>query len=71
MADSDSAALTLLALQDGPLSARSLGDVRSPTSVAEENLAQTVQNPEGYRHAADCTWTDAPAKVLHRSPRGR
>jgi len=65
MASSDSVALALLApLQDGPLAARSLGHVRGPTSVAEENLAQTVQNPEGYRYAVDCTWTDAPARVL-------
>jgi len=65
MASSDSVALALLApLRDGPLAARSLGHVQGPTSVAEENLAQTVQNPEGYRYAVDCTWTDAPAKVL-------
>jgi hypothetical protein len=32
--------------------------------VAEENRAQTAQNPEGYRYAVDCTWTDAPADVL-------
>ena len=65
MADSDSDALALLApLRDGPLAGRSLGHVQGPTSVAEENLAQTVQNPEGYRYAVDCTWTDAPARVL-------
>jgi FAD binding domain len=65
MASSDSEALALLApLQDGPLAGRSLGHVRGPTSMAEENLAQTVQNPEGYRYAVDCTWTDAPAAVL-------
>jgi FAD/FMN-containing dehydrogenase len=65
MASSDSAALSLLApLQDGPLAGRSLGHVFGPTSVAEENLAQTVQNPSGYRYAVDCTWTDAPARVL-------
>jgi FAD/FMN-containing dehydrogenase len=65
MASSDSVALALLApLQDGPLGARALGHMQGPTSVAEENLAQTVQNPEGYRYAVDCTWTDAPAKVL-------
>ena len=65
MADSDSCALTLLApLRDGPLTSRSLGHVQGPTSMAEENLAQTVQNPEGYRYAVDCTWTDAPARVL-------
>jgi hypothetical protein len=32
--------------------------------VAEENLAQMAQNPEGYRYAVDCTWTDAPTRVL-------
>jgi FAD/FMN-containing dehydrogenase len=65
MACSDAEALALLApLQDGPLAGRSLGHVRGPTSMAEENLAQTVQNPEGYRYAVDCTWTDAPAEVL-------
>ncbi len=64
-ADSDGHAASLLApLQNGPLAARSLGHVQGPTSVAEENLAQTVQNPEGYRYAVDCTWTDAPAAVL-------
>ena len=65
MASSDAEALALLAsLQDGPLAGRSLGHVQGRTSVAEENLAQTVQNPEGYRYAVDCTWTDAPARVL-------
>jgi hypothetical protein len=65
MAASDSAALALLEpLQHGPPLARSLGHVQGPTSVAEENLAQTVQNPSGYRYAVDCTWTDAPAQVL-------
>jgi FAD/FMN-containing dehydrogenase len=65
MASSDGEALDLLApLRDGPLAGRSLGHVQGRTSVAEENLAQTVQNPEGYRYAVDCTWTDAPARVL-------
>ena len=50
MADSDSQALALLApLQEGPLTGRELGHVQGRTSVAEENQAQTVQNPEGYR----------------------
>ena len=65
MADSDAEALALLApLQDGPLAGRELGHVRGRTSVPEENLAQTAQNPEGHRYAVDCTWTDAPAAVL-------
>jgi FAD/FMN-containing dehydrogenase len=65
MADSDAAALARFGpLQDGPLAGRELGHIRGPTSMAEENLAQTAQNPEGYRYAVDCTWTDAPARVL-------
>ncbi len=65
MADSDAGALALLApLQDGPLAGRELGHVRGRTSVAEENLAQVAQNPEGHRYAVDCTWSDAPAAVL-------
>jgi FAD/FMN-containing dehydrogenase len=65
MAGSDAEALALLApLQDGPLAVRALGHVQGRTSVAEENLAQTAQNPEGHRYAVDCTWADAPAGVL-------
>ena len=60
MADSDEQAVALLAaLQHGPLAGRELGHVQGRTSVLEENLAQTAQNPEGYRYAVDCTWTDA------------
>jgi FAD/FMN-containing dehydrogenase len=65
MADSDAEVLAMLApLQDGPLAGRALGHVQARTSVLEENLAQAGQNPEGYRYAVDCTWTDAPARVL-------
>jgi FAD/FMN-containing dehydrogenase len=65
MADSDGDALRLLApLQDAPLAGRELGHVQGRTSVAEENLAQAAQNPEGHRYAVDCTWTDVPARVL-------
>jgi FAD/FMN-containing dehydrogenase len=65
MAGSDEQALAMLApLRGGPLAGRELGHVVGPTSVAEENLAQTAQNPEGYRYAVDCTWTDAPARTL-------
>jgi FAD/FMN-containing dehydrogenase len=65
MADSDDEALGLLApLQHGPLAGRALGHVQGRTSVLEENAAQTAQNPEGHRYAVDCTWTDAPARVL-------
>jgi FAD/FMN-containing dehydrogenase len=65
MAGSDDEARALLApLQHGPLAGRELGHDQGPTSVAAENLAQTAQNPEGYRYAVDCTWTDAPAGEL-------
>ncbi|MEP7022990.1 MAG: hypothetical protein ABJB47_04095 [Actinomycetota bacterium] len=65
MADSDEQALALLAaLQGCPLAGRELGHAADRTSVAAENLAQTAQNPPGYRYAVDCTWTDAPAHVL-------
>jgi FAD/FMN-containing dehydrogenase len=65
MADADAEAVALLGpLQDGPLAGRALGHVQDRTNVLEENLAQAGQNPEGYRYAVDCTWTDAPAHVL-------
>ncbi|MFI5897126.1 FAD-binding oxidoreductase [Actinoplanes sp. NPDC051513] len=58
------AAELLAAFDDGPLAGRKLGHVRGETTIAEENQAQEEQNPEGYRFAVDCTWTDAPASVL-------
>jgi FAD/FMN-containing dehydrogenase len=65
MADSDADARAALApLQHGPLAGRELGHVQDRTSVLGENVAQTAQNPEGYRYAVDCTWTQAPAHVL-------
>jgi FAD/FMN-containing dehydrogenase len=65
MADSDGDARTALGpLQHGPLAGRELGHIQGRTSIAEENLAQAAQNPEGCRYAVDCTWTDAPASVL-------
>jgi FAD/FMN-containing dehydrogenase len=65
MAHSDAEALTLLAaFGDGPLAGRELGHARGRTSIPEENMAQTAQNPEGYRYAVDCTWSDAPVHVL-------
>ena len=65
MAGSDDEVLGLLAaFRGGPLEGRELGHVTGPTSVLEENAAQTAQNPEGYRYAVDCAWSDAPADVL-------
>src|SRR6185369_14930541 len=46
------------------LAGRALAHTRGPTTIADENEAQTAQNPSGYRYAVDCTWTDAPAGVL-------
>jgi hypothetical protein len=47
-----------------PLIGRQLGHVRGPTTIAEENVAQTLQNPVGYRYVVDNTWTDASAAEL-------
>jgi FAD/FMN-containing dehydrogenase len=65
MAGSDDEARGLLApLQHVPLAGRALGHVQGRTTVLEQNEAQTAQNPEGHRYVVDCTWTDAPARVL-------
>jgi FAD/FMN-containing dehydrogenase len=65
MADTDEEAARLLAgLGECPVRGRELGRVTGPTSIAAESEVQTAQNPEGYRYAVDCTWTDAPAGAL-------
>jgi hypothetical protein len=65
MADSDEDVLRLIdVFEHGPLAGRELGHVKSPTTVLEENAAQTAQNPEGHRYAVDCAWSDATADVL-------
>jgi len=65
MAGSDDEALGLLApLQRGPLAHRALGHGQGRTTVLGENAAQSAQNPEQHRYVVDCTWTDAPARVL-------
>ena len=38
--------------------------VRGPTTLAEENAAQALQNPEGHRYCADSQWTNAGAAEL-------
>jgi FAD/FMN-containing dehydrogenase len=38
--------------------------VRGPTTIAEENAAQALQNPEGHRYCADSQWTNANAAEL-------
>ena len=45
--------------------AAALEHERGPTTIAEENVAQTLQNPEGHRYAADSQWTDADAATLY------
>ena len=47
--------------EDGPLAGRELGHVSGPTRSPRRTARQTAQNPEGYRYAVDCAWTDAPA----------
>ncbi len=66
MADSEEEALALIraGLGDCPVAGRELGHVTGPTTIAEESQAQIGQNPDGYRYAVDCAWTNASADVL-------
>jgi FAD/FMN-containing dehydrogenase len=65
MCDSEQEAERVLApLDDCPLAGRALGHERGPTTIAQENEAQALQNPEDHRYAVDCSWTDAPAADL-------
>ena len=47
-----------------PIADRAIAHERGPTTVELENEAQALQNPEGHRYGADCTWTDARAPEL-------
>jgi FAD/FMN-containing dehydrogenase len=66
MCDSQAQADAVLAPITPPpaLAARALGHERGPTTIAQENVAQAAQNPEGHRYAVDCAWTDASAEEL-------
>lgn len=65
MADSDDEARRLLGrLGECPVVGRELGRVTGPTSLEQECVAQSAQNPEGFRYAVDCAWTDGPASEL-------
>ena len=44
---------------------RALEQFHGPTTIAEENVVMSLQNPEGYRYAADSQWTDADAATLY------
>jgi FAD/FMN-containing dehydrogenase len=54
----------LAAFDACPLARDALGHVRGRTSIAEENTAQSAQNPPGYRYLVDCSWSNAPAAEL-------
>jgi FAD/FMN-containing dehydrogenase len=60
----EEAARLLAPFDAGPLADRAIGHERGPTTVAQENVAMTLQNPEGHRYAADSQWTDADAATL-------
>lgn len=60
----DDAERMLAPLSECPIAERALAHERGPTTIELENEAQALQNPEGYRYAADCTWTDARASEL-------
>ncbi|WP_082227166.1 FAD-binding oxidoreductase [Demequina rhizosphaerae] len=65
MADSAEEARDLLAgLGECPVAGSELGHVTGPTTMAQESVAQMDQNPDGYRYAVDCAWTNAPAETL-------
>jgi FAD/FMN-containing dehydrogenase len=53
----------LLAPLDDP-PAEQIEHVRGPTTIAEENTAQALQNPTGHRYCADSQWTNATAREL-------
>ncbi|UQX87418.1 FAD-binding protein [Jatrophihabitans telluris] len=54
----------LQGLGECPVAGRELGRVTGPTTLAQESDAQIAQNPDGYRYAVDCAWSDASADVL-------
>jgi FAD/FMN-containing dehydrogenase len=62
--DAEEAARLLAPLDGGPLAGHELGHVRGPTTIGDENVAMTLQNPEDHRYAADSQWTDAGAATL-------
>ena len=59
---SEQADRLLMALDDPPV--EHVEHVRGPTTIAQENAAQALQNPEGHRYCADSQWTNAAAREL-------
>jgi FAD/FMN-containing dehydrogenase len=49
-------------LDDPPV--EQIEHARGETTVAQENVAQALQNPDGHRYCADSQWTNAPASEL-------
>ena len=65
LADSEDEIRARFAVLDTcPVKGSELGRVTGPTSFTEENDAQIGQNPDGYRYAVDCAWTNADADTL-------
>ena len=62
VASADEAAALFRTFDAAPVPA--LGHVRAETTLAEENAAQALQNPEGHRYCADSQWTNAGAAEL-------
>jgi FAD/FMN-containing dehydrogenase len=63
-ADEAEAARLLAPFAAGPLAGHALAHERGPTTIVAENAAQSLQNPEGHRYAADSQWSDADAAAL-------
>jgi FAD/FMN-containing dehydrogenase len=61
-ADAAEADRLLRPLDDVP--AAPIDHMRGPTTIAEENAAQALQNPDGHRYCADSQWTNASAASL-------
>ncbi len=64
-ADEAEAARLLAPFDACPLAGHALAHERGPTAIADESAAQSLQNPEGHRYAADSQWSDADAATLY------
>jgi FAD/FMN-containing dehydrogenase len=65
LCETDEEAAEILApLQACPIADQALGHQRGRTTLAQEFVAMTIQNPPDHRYAADSQWTDATAAEL-------